>query len=169
MTGADATFRMVRFRPLIVAFFVLMSCIAVLLLLSLRVNTDPPLAVFVALWVGALAWMAYWFLFRVAYEIGVVDGSTLRWHTVMTTHEASLTRIQGVDTPFGPFGTGLRRIRLEGQRSPLLMGLPGVGEIFAMILAIRPDVPINTSWYDRTYERFAIRNVHWVQIVQPVR
>ena len=164
MTGADATFRMVRFRPLIIAFFVLMSCVAVLLLLSLRGNTDPLLAVFIALWVGALAWTAYWFLFRVAYEVAVVDGSTLRWHTMMTSHEAPLARIKGVDTPFGPFGTGLRRIRLDGQRSPLLIGLPGVGEIFAMILANRPDVPINTSWYDRTYERFAIHNVHWVRV-----
>jgi len=164
MTGADATFRMVRFRPLIIAFFVVMSCIAVLLLLSLRGNKDLLLTVFIALWVGALVWTAYWFLFRVAYEVAVVDGSTLRWHTMMTSHEAPLGRIKAVDTPFGPFGTGLRRIRLEGQRSPLLMGLPGVGEIFAMILANRPDVPINTSWYDRAYERFAIRNVRWVRV-----
>ncbi len=164
MTGGDATFRMVRFRPLMIAFFVLMSCVAVLLLLSLRGNTDALLAVFIALWVGALAWTAYWFLFRVAYEVAVVDGSTLRWHTMMTSHEAPLVRIKGVDTPFGPFGTGLRRIRLDSQRSPLLMGLPGVGEIFGTILAYRPDVPINTSWYDRTYERFAIHNVHWVRV-----
>ena len=164
MTGGDATFRMVRFRLLIIAFLVLMSCIAVLLLVSLRGNTDALLAVFIALWVGALAWTAYWFLFRVAYEVAVVDGSTLSWHTMMTSHEAPLARIKGVDTPFGPFSTGLRRIRLDGQRSPLLMGLPGVGEIFAVILAFRPDVPINTSWYDRTYERFAIHNVYWVRV-----
>ena len=87
MTGGDATFRMVRFRLLIIAFLVLMSCIAVLLLVSLRGNTDALLAVFIALWVGALAWTAYWFLFRVAYEVAVVDGSTLSWHTMMTSHE----------------------------------------------------------------------------------
>src|SRR5437879_9054366 len=63
MTGADATFRMVRFRPLIIAFFVLMSCIAVLLLLSLRGNTNPLLAVFIALWLGEVALTDYWFLF----------------------------------------------------------------------------------------------------------
>ncbi len=155
---------MVMFRPLVITFFVLMSCIAVLLVLSQRGSTDPLLATFIALWVGGVAWTAYWFLFRVAYEVGVVGGSTLRWRTILTSHQASLATIQRVDTPFGPFGTGLRRIRLEGQRSPLLMGLPGVGEIFGMILANRPDVPINTNWYDRTYERFAIHNVHWVRV-----
>ena len=169
--GGDVTFRMVWFRPMIIAFFVLLSCGAALLLLAaiLRGDTEPAVAVFIVLWLCGALWTAYWFLFRVAFEIGVVDGSTLHWRTVVALHQAPLASIQRVDTPFAPLGTGLRRIRLEGRRSPLLMGLPGIGEIFDMILAIRPDVPVNTSWYDRAYERFAIRNVHWVQIVKPVR
>ena len=157
------------FRLLVSTFLVLMSGIAVLLAMSLSDRTDPLLVTFIGLWIVGLAWTAYWVLFRLAYEVGVIDGSTLHWRTIVTSHDAPLARIRGVDTPFGAFGTGLRRIRLDGQRSPLLPDLPGVGEIFAMILASRPDVPINTSWYDRTYERYAIHNVHWVRVVKPVR
>lgn len=157
-------YRIVGYRLMTFVVFGLMACVAVVLVLSLSVHTDPQLAAFIVFWLAGLGWSVYWFFFRVAYEIGVVDGSMLRWRTVVTSYEVPAARITSIDTPFGRFGTGLRRINIEGERSPLVPAWRGVGDVIAMITAIRPDVPIKSGWLDRTYERFAIGNVRWSRV-----
>lgn len=165
MTGSSVTYRLAGYRLTMFVVFGVMACIAVVLLLglSLSAHIDPQLGGFIVFWLAGLAWNVYWFFFRVAYEIGVVDESTLRWRTIATSYEVPLARITIIDTPFGPFSTGLRRIAIEGERSPLLPAWRGIGDVIAMITALRPDVPIKTRWLDRTYERFAIGNVRWIR------
>jgi hypothetical protein len=166
MTGGTVVYRIAGYRLTSFVVFGLMACVAavLVLVLSLSAHTDPQLAGFIVFWLAGFAWNCYWFFFRVAYEIGVVDESTLRWRTIATSHEAPLVRITSINTPFGPFGTGLRRISIESERSPLLPAWRGVGDVIAMITAFRPDVPIKTRWLDRTYQRFAIGNVRWRRV-----
>jgi hypothetical protein len=163
LTGGNVVYRLAGYRLAMFVVFGLMACVAVALVLALWVHTDPQLAGFIVFWLAALAWNVYWLFFRVAYEVGV-DGSTLRWRTIATSYEAPLVRITSIDTPFGPFGTGLRRIGIAGERSPLLPAWRGFGDVIAMITAVRADVPIKTRWLDRTYERFAIGNVRWFRV-----
>jgi len=154
-------YRMVGYRLLIFTTFGVTACVGVLLVRSLSANTEPQLAVFIAFWLMALVWNAYWAFFRIAREVAVVNHSTLRWRTIAMSYEAPLASVKEISTPFRPFGTGFRRIKLDGQRSPLLMNLAGVGEIIAMISSLRPEVAIKTGRLDRPYERFAISNVRW--------
>ncbi len=164
MNGDTVAYRLVGYRVLAFAVFGPMACVAVLLVVSLPSNTDPRLDAFIAFWLGVLAWNFYWFFFRVAYEVAVIDASRVRWRTIAASGEAPLARIKGIDAPFGSFAAGFRRISVDGQRSPLLIGVSGVGEVIAMIAAARPDIPVKTSWLDRTYERFAIRTVRWRRV-----
>jgi hypothetical protein len=164
MTGSTVTYRLVGYRVLAFAVFGPMACVAVLLVLSLPGTTDPRLAAFIAFWLGVLAWNFYWFFFRVAYEVGVTDASTLRWRTIAASSEAPLIRIKSINAPFRSLAAGFRRISIDGQRSPLLIGVSGVGEVIAMIATARPDIPIQTGWLDRTYERFAIKTVRWRRV-----
>jgi hypothetical protein len=160
----SVTYRLVMFRPVAITVLVGLGVIAIALIHNLFSFTDPLLVVFVVLWLGAFAWNAYWFLFRVAYEIGVRDGSTLHWRTLTSRHEAPLARITGIVPPFGRFGNTLRKIAVEGGPSPLVMPAPGVSEVIAMIVAFRPDATVKSSWLDRTAERFALRTVRWKSV-----
>jgi len=157
----SVTYRLVMFRPVAITVFSVLSLVAVALIREVFSSHDPILVVFIVLWLAALVWNGYWFLFRIAYEIGVIDGSTLRWRTMLATHEALLTRVKGVKTPFGPFGAGRRMIIVEGATSPMLLASRGFDEVAAMIARHRPDLSISTSWYDRAAVRFSNTGIQW--------
>lgn len=160
----SVTYRLVMFRPVAITVLVGLGLIAAALIHNLFSITDPFLVVFIVLWIAAFAWNFYWFVFRIAYEISVVEGSTLRWRTLASRYEAPLARITAVVSPFGRFGNTLRRIAVKDGPSPLLMPAPGVSEVIGMIVALRPDVTVKSSWLDRTAERFALRSVYWKKV-----
>jgi hypothetical protein len=158
------TYRFVHYRLLIFAIFVPLGIAGVAMVVNLVAGGTGPSAAFVVLWAAAYGWNAYWWLFRIAYEVGVVDGSTLRWRSIARTRVAPLARVEGIETPYPPFGFGLKRIVVDGDRSPLIVANQGYRDVVAMIVQFRPDLEVSNTSYDQFYERFAKRSVRWRRV-----
>jgi hypothetical protein len=163
-TADTITYRFVNYRLLTFTLFFGLGLAGVAVVMNLLAGGNGPGAVFVVLWLTALAWGAYWFLARIAYEIGIVNGSILRWRFVISSHQIPLTHVKGIRTPYPPFGFGLKRIIVDSGRSPLLVANQGYSEVVAMIVQFRPDLVIPNAWYDRLFERFAQRSVRWRRV-----
>ena len=163
-TPDSITYRFVYHRPLTVAVFGALGIAGVAMLVNLVAGGSGPPAAFVLFWVAAYGWNAYWWLFRIAYEVAVVRGSTLRWRSIATTREVALARVKGIHTPIPPFGLGLKRIVVDGDRSPLIIANLGYQDVVAMIVRFRPDLVVANSRYDRFYERFAKRSARWRRV-----
>jgi hypothetical protein len=158
------TYRLIMFRPFaFVIFPVLGLAGAAMVLNSLAGGVGPP-ALFILLWLGALEWNAYWFLVRFAYEIGIVDGSTLRWRSITSRHEVPLLFVKGIKTWMPPFGIGTKQITVDGYPSPLLIVTVGFDDVVAMLAQFRPDLVIQNAWYDRLAGRFSKRSMYWRQV-----
>jgi hypothetical protein len=155
------TYRLVMFRPIVIPVMAGLTVIGAVLVRELFFVHDLALVVFIVFWLGALAWNGYWFLHRVAFEIGVRDGSTLTWRTFTARREAPLTRVRRVNTPFGLIGAGLRRIEVDGAPSPVLLASPGFDDVVALIARVKPGIAISTRWYDRFAARYARRGMWW--------
>jgi hypothetical protein len=160
-TAGPVIYRLVVYRPLIFALLLILGLAGVALVVNLLSGDAGPGLGFVVLWLAAYAWNAYWFLFRIAYEVSFTEGSTVRWCTVTRCREIPLSSVKGIETPFPPFGVGLKRIVVEGHRSPLIMVQPGIRDVLAKILELRPDLVVKERWYDLLYERFSRRAVRW--------
>lgn len=161
----SVAYRLARFRPITLLVLGLMGIGALVAIAMLLSGSEAePLVVFLLFWLAFYVWNAYWFLARVVYEITVVDGSTFRWRTITRTHQAPLAMLKSIDTPVSPFGTGVRRIKVEGNRSLLLIMAPGLPDLLALIVQLRPDLMIPNSWFDRVAQRFAKRTFQWVRV-----
>ncbi|MGY1841438.1 MULTISPECIES: hypothetical protein [unclassified Modestobacter] len=71
--------------PLVFAVF----AVAAMWLVAATVRGDGPPLVFLLLWLGALGWNAWWFLFRISVELRV-DGARLHWATPLRRGTVSL-------------------------------------------------------------------------------
>lgn len=162
--AASITYRFVHYRLLNFAVFIPLGIAGVAMLVNLVVGGTGPPAAFVILWLAAYGWNAYWWLFRIAYEVGVVDGSILRWRSITSSRQVPLPRVTGIRTPLPPFGFGLKRIVVDGDRSPLIIANQGYLDVVEMIAQARPDLVITKKWYDRFFERFAQRSVRWRRV-----
>jgi len=158
------TYRYVMFRPLALAGFTILGLAGVALVVNLLSGGEGPGLGFVVFWLAAYFWNAYWWLFRIAYEVGVDDRSTLRWCSVMRCHQTPLSRVKRIETPFPPFGVGLKRIVVDGDRSPLIAASHGFRDVVAMLLERRPDLVMKDRWYDLLFERFSNRVVRWRKV-----
>jgi hypothetical protein len=158
------TYRFVYYRPLTFAVFIPLGIAGVAMLVNLLAGGTGPPAAFVFFWVAAYGWNAYWWLFRIAYEVAIVGGSTLRWRSITATREVSLARVKRIYTPIPPLGLGLKRIVVEGDRSPLIIANQGYQDVVAMIVRFRPDLVVADTRYDRFYERFAKRSARWRRV-----
>jgi hypothetical protein len=154
---------MVMYRPLVFTFVVVLGLAGVALVLNLLGGGEGPGVVFVVLWLAIYAWIAYWYLVRVSYEVGVVNGSILRWRSITSSHEIPLARIKGIETPL-LLGYGLKRITVDGDRSPLIVANQGYRDVVAMIVQFRPDLVVRITWSDRFFERFAQRSARWRRV-----
>jgi len=163
-TPDPITYRFVNYRVLTCAIFIPLGLGGIAMFVNLLAGGTGPPAVFVFLWLAAYGWGVYWCLFRVAYEVGVVNGSTLRWRTIMKTREIQLARITAIQTPYPPFGFGFKRVVVDGDRSPLIVANQGYRDVVAMIVQFHPDLIVPDTWYDRFFERFAHRSVRWRRV-----
>jgi len=163
-TSDSITYRYVNYRLLTFAVFVPLGIAGVAMLVNLLAGGTGPPAAFVVLWLAAYAWNAYWWLFRIAFEVGVMHGSILRWRSITSSHEIPLAQVTGISTPFPPFGFGLKRIVVGGDRSPLIVANQGYRDVVAMIVRFRPDLVIPNIWSDRFFERFAQRSARWRRV-----
>src|ERR1700693_6017020 len=91
------------FRPMVFVLFPALGLVGVAMVLNLLSGGTGPGLGFVAFWLAAYAWNAYWFLFRLAYEVGVTDRSTLRWCTVTRCREIPVSSLKDIETPVRPF------------------------------------------------------------------
>jgi hypothetical protein len=158
------TYRLIMFRPIALTVYIGLALAGVAMLLNFLAGGEGPPAAFVVFWLVALAWNGYGFLVRFAYEIGVVDGSILRWRSIMTSHEVPLVRVTGIRTWMPPFGLGVRRVMVEGDRSPILLTSPGFGDVVAMLAQFQPHLVIQTTRFDRLAERFSSRSFYWRRV-----
>jgi hypothetical protein len=161
MAPGPITYRMVMFRPLVFVYVVVLGLAGVALVLNLLGHGEGPGVVFVVLWLAIYLWISYWYLFRISYEVGVVDGSILRWRTITSSHEVPLMRVKEIRPPRPPLGVGLKEILIDGDRSPLIVANQGYRDVVGMIVQFRPDLVIRDTWYDRLFERYAQRSVRW--------
>lgn len=88
---------------LIVVFAALALGAVVLVVVAVSGKGGGPPVAFIAFWIAALAWNAYWWLGRVCVEV-VVDGRELRWSTTLRSAATSLSNVVRV-----------RPFRLGGQ------------------------------------------------------
>jgi hypothetical protein len=163
-TPDSITYRFVQYRLLTSAVFIPLGIAGVAMLVNLVAGGNGPPAAFVVLWIAAYGWNFYWWLFRIAYEVGVMHGTNLRWRSMTSSHEVPLARVTGIHTPYPPFGFGLKRIVVDGDRSPLIIANQGYRDVVAMIAHARPDLVIPDTRYDRFFERFAHRSVRWRRV-----
>jgi hypothetical protein len=163
-TPESITYRFTHYRLLTFGVFIPLGLAGVAMLVNLLAGGTGPPAVFVGFWLFAYAWSAYWWLFRIAFEVGVVRGSTLRWRSITSSHEVPLARVQRVHTPIPPFGIGLKRIVVDGDRSPLIIANKGYQDVIAMIVRFRPDLEVPTGWYDRMYDVLGMSSARWRRV-----
>lgn len=163
-TPDSITYRFVGYRLLTFVVFVPLGIAGIAMLVNLVAGGTGPPAAFVAFWLAAYGWNVYWWLFRIAYEVGVVQGSNLRWRGITTTRDVPLVRVNAIRTPFPPFGVGLKMIVIDGDRSPLMIATRGYSEVVAMIVQFRPDIVVPNTWYDRTFRRFSKGAVRWRRV-----
>ena len=163
-TPDPITYRFIGYRLLIFAIFVPLGVAGVAMLVNLLAGGTGPPAAFVILWLAAFVWNLYWGLFRIAFEVGVVRGSTLRWRSITRTREIPLARVKGIATPYPPFALGLKRIIVDGDRSPLIVANQGYRDVVAMIMQFRPDLVVPNTGFDRFNERYAQRSVRWRRV-----
>ena len=157
----NETYRLSRFRPIAIGAIGVQCLVAIAIVRELLSTRDPILVVFILLWLGALAWNGYWFLFRMAYEIGITEGGQLHWRTVLSAHEVPLGHIENVKSPFGWFSRGLLRINVRDHTSPLLMTAPGFTQVAEALVRARPDLSITTGGLDLAVGRSGIPGVRW--------
>lgn len=158
-TPDPVTYRLVLYRPLVSTVLIGLGLVGVALvrnvLLDPNAHPEAALRLFIGAWLVFLAVFAYWYLVRFAYEVGIVDGSILRWRSMTTSHEVPLARIRAIKTPFPPFGYGAKKIFVEGDRSPLMLISGGIVDVLGMFVQFRPDLLAQIDWYDRMAERMA--------------
>ena len=75
------TYRLILYRPFVLTVFSVLGLAGLAIVLNFFAGGEGPPAWFVFGWVAALGWNAYWGMVRIAYEVGVVDGSILRWRS----------------------------------------------------------------------------------------
>jgi hypothetical protein len=163
-TPDSITYRFVHYRPLTFAVFIPLGIFGLAMLVNLVAGGTGPPAAFVFLWVAAYGWNVYWWLFRIAWEVGVVHGSTLRWRSITTTREVPLARVKRIKTPYPPFGLGTKMIVVDGDRSPVIIANQGYSDVVALIVQFRPDLVVPNSRYDRLFQRFAKRSARWRRV-----
>ena len=159
------TFRLTTFRLAVLLLLGALTLAAALLVVIAIATPDGALRLFLFLWVAAVAWTAYWALFRFAYEVAIDAAGTFRWCSITGCHEAPVSAIEGIATPWGMFGAGMRRIRISGANSPLLIAsAPGFEHVIAAVVNARPDLNVANDWYDGLAARFGRRSMRWVRI-----
>ena len=129
-------------RPLLLlAFLVFALAAAAVVVITVWGGEGPP-AWFIALWLVALVWNAYWWLFRICVEVRV-DGPTLEWSAPLRRASAPLAEVIRIRA--SRLGHQLAVVELQ-RRGPLLVPVRfGFGNLERAIAAGAPQVVIDES------------------------
>jgi hypothetical protein len=166
-SAGSITYRLVIYMPIALTVVIGLGVVAVALVLNFLLANppDPALRLFEIAWLAFYIAAVYWFLFRVSYEVGIIDGSTLRWRSVLGHGEVPLASVTSIKMWRPPFGSGAKKIAVEGGRSPIIMVSGGITDVLEMFTRFRPDLASRIDWYDRTAERMAFpRSWGWRRV-----
>ncbi len=133
-----------------VTFGVFAVAAIVLVGTTVQGGPDAPPAGFVVLWLGVLAWNAYWWLFRIVSELRL-DGDYLWWSTPLRSGHIPLRDL--VEIRPQRFATNVEVFKIRGAPSVVVLATKGLQEFTAEIAARRPDLPIRFGWQARLAER----------------
>lgn len=136
---------------LIVALFVIFA-VAGLALVAATLGEGaegPPLA-FTVLWLAALAWNAYWWLFRIATAFRL-DGDALHWEAPLRSGAIPLSGL-GAVRPMS-FASNVAVFEHTTGRPVLIIVKKGLGAFLDELSAARPDLPVRLGWQGRLAER----------------
>jgi hypothetical protein len=137
----------VTYRPTPIArflfplIFVVFVVVAVAVVVATARGNGPPI-VFLAFWLFAFGWNAYWWSLRVALEVGV-DGLTLRWRTALLGRQASVGDVVRVRP--SRWNRQLAVIELQGRRPLIVPVRYGFGELTRAIGAAAPHASIEQA------------------------
>lgn len=147
---------MSEFRPLlgkwpIVAMFVIFGVFAVVLVTAtVEGGTESPPVAFTVLWLAAIGWNGYWWLFRIAVGLRF-DGQVLYWEAPFRSGAIPLSDL-----------TAIRPMRLASNvevfdrrdgRPVLVMATKGLGAFLDSVSLARPGLPVRLGWQGRLAER----------------
>jgi hypothetical protein len=125
-------------RVMTLFVFVGLGAAAVYLLFLAVTGLRGPGLVFTFLWLGALAWNAYWWLWRTSYRIEVA-GDRLRWMTPIRRGEVSVSDVEAIRPGL------LNQVTIiEVREGPdvICLSRTGIAEFAAAIAGDR-DIPVS--------------------------
>lgn len=126
-----------------------------LLTSTLSGAADTPGIPFTVLWLGAVAWNAYWWLLRFAADI-TLDGDYLRWAAPLRRGELRLDEL----TEIRPMrlASNVAVIEAADNRRVLVLATKGIRAFTDEISRRRPELPVRLGWQARFAERMPGRS-----------
>jgi len=135
----------------ILAMFGVFAIAAVALLATtLAGGRDAPPPAFAALWLAALGWNGYWWLFRIAAELRI-DGFDLVWSTPLRNGRVSLSQLDEI-RPMR-FASNVAVLKVRDGQSIIVPATKGFRQVTTEIAQRRADLPIRLGWQARLAER----------------
>ncbi len=134
----------------IVAMLALMAAIGVAGLVAAVVATGPPLW-FVGLYLLALVWNAYWFLFRIAYRLDLSQDE-LSWHAPFRSGTVNLRQIDQMRPQ--RLGSTFEVIALRQGRPLLVMVQKGFADFASEVQARAPHIGVRIGSLARLGNKF---------------
>jgi hypothetical protein len=111
---------------------------------------NAPPAAFTVLWLGALTWNAYWWLFRIATELRI-DGLELVWSSPFRSGRVSFGQL----TEIRPMrlASNVEIFKVDNGQTIIVMAAKGLREFTDEISRRRPDLSVRLGWQARIAER----------------
>jgi hypothetical protein len=146
-----ATYRMsLLYRWQILIAFPLFAIFAiVLVIVTVRHQQGPPL-VFTLLWIAALSWNAYWFLFRLCYRIELHEDA-LYWWAPLRHGRRELADLRAVRP--GRMGWNVAVFEATDGTTVVTLIRRGFAEFAAAVHAAAPHVSVSIGRYARIADR----------------
>ena len=130
------------------AMFVVFAVVALALTIGALSSKGPP-AAFALLWCAALVWNAYWFLWRMAFELEL-DGEVMRWQVPLRKGQLKVANITEVRP--SKFGSSAMVMKMNDGSSLLVMVRKGLSSFTDVLQSARPDLSIRLGRYSRIAE-----------------
>lgn len=130
-------------RIFFISVFAVFGIVALALVAASFGSNDGPPAAFLALWLAALVWNAYWWLFRIALEL-TMDRYQLTATMPLRSRQIALDDIVEI-RPLKLASNGIV-ISIAGQRPVLALATAGMRGFVDELARRRPEIPIRAGW-----------------------
>lgn len=110
---------------------------------------EAPFVAFLALWIACMSWGGYWWLWRVAAELIVGDGSIVSF-SPFRTRRVAIDAIVGIrPRRLGPY---VVIIEIKDERPIITHVAKGIRELTDELARLRPGLPVRLGWRARLVE-----------------